>query len=100
MIESFPKSPHSRPAAGPRAATDPSRYPSTRGGNRRVDSLIRVAIQNRAANVAAFGSSRDQFLIPLGRNSPIAIDISTAKFQIKLPPSFVVSDREQHPRLH
>jgi hypothetical protein len=49
---------------------------STRGENRSTNSLIRVAIQNVAPSVLAFGIGGEQFFIPLDGDAPIAIDVA------------------------
>src|SRR5579863_5211213 len=72
---------------------------STRSQSCRMNSLVRIAIQNATAKVLSLGIGGEQLLILLNGNAPVAIDLATAELQIELLPVAIVCDRGQHLRL-
>jgi hypothetical protein len=57
-------------------------------------------LQNVVPTILTLRISREKFLISLGWNITVAIDIAGAKFQIQMVPIGIVCDRGQHLRLH
>jgi len=57
-------------------------------------------LQNVVPTILTLRLSREKFLISLGWNAAVAIDIAAAKLQIQMVPIGIVCDRRQHLRLH
>ena len=76
------------------------KYRSARAAKRSRNPIIRKVLQNVVPTILTLRLSREKFLISLGWNAAVAIDIAAAKLQIQMVPVGIVCDRGQHPRLH
>jgi hypothetical protein len=57
-------------------------------------------LQNVVSTILTLRISREKFLISLGWNTTVAIDIAAAKLEIEMVPIGIVCDRNQHLGLH
>jgi hypothetical protein len=57
-------------------------------------------LQNVVPTILALRISCEKFLISLGWNTAVAVDLAAAKLQIKMTPIGIVCHRRQHLRLH
>jgi hypothetical protein len=57
-------------------------------------------LQNVVPTILTLRISREKFLISLGWNTAVAIEIAAAKLEIQMVPIGIECDRGQHLRLH